>query len=111
MSLQSESFPKLIQTRASNYFHRVDSLRWDAYMDECLQILAEQKEYPTDLILVQHVRLQLIVEGVAQAPWNDGQTDGNRTIRVRSQFYLKALQERLREFKEQIPPELVQNRR
>ena len=84
-------------------------MRYDTYLDEYLQALEESKEHPADVLLVQLVRLQLIVEHAAQAPWNDEQSDIRGSFRAPSVFYLNALQERMREFKNHIPPALLQN--
>lgn len=97
--------------RVSTYFQRIDPLRWTPYLDDCLHVLADEKEYPTDILLVQFVRLQLIVEKVGQAPWHDGLGDNCYSARAPSQFYMKAVQAQLQDFKKSIPPELVQNGR
>ena len=94
--------------RVSSYYQRVESPRWSSYLDECLQILEGNKGCPSDVFLVQLVRLQLIAESVGQAPWNE---DNICVLKAPSNFYLKALQQRLREFKGQMPPELLQNSR
>ena len=72
-------------------------------------MLAENQEVPTDEVLVQQVRLQLIVEKVAQAAWHDGEIENAGSIRTPPAFYLKALQLQLQEVKRQLPPELRQN--
>jgi hypothetical protein len=40
-------------------------------MDECLQVLDEEKECPNDHILVQQVRLQLVAEKAAALASNN----------------------------------------
>jgi hypothetical protein len=93
----------------SSFLQRIDALRWTPHMDECLQRLAEKQECPTDEILVQQVRLQLIVEKVAQAPWYDGEVENVEPIRAPPAFYLKALQSQLLEVKRKLPPESLRN--
>ena len=78
-------------------------------MDECLQTLAEKQECPTDEVLVQQVRLQLIVEKVTQAPRYDGEIENTELIRAPPALYLKALQSQLQEVKRKLPSELQQN--
>ena len=75
-------------------------------MDECITVLAEGKEYPSDEFLVQMVKLQLIVEKVGQAPWHDGLGDANGSARAPWIFYLKALQSQLQDPQVKIPTEL-----
>lgn len=100
---------KLNYLRISSYLQRIDALRWTPYLDECLQMLAEKQEYPADTFLVHQVKLQLIVEKVSQAPWHDGLVDSIDSMKVPPAFYLKALRAQLRDFKQNIPPELQQN--
>jgi hypothetical protein len=78
-------------------------------MDECLQTLAEKQECPADEVLVQQVKLQLIVEKVAQIPWHDGEIENTESIRAPPALYLKALQSQLQEVKRKLPPELQRN--
>jgi hypothetical protein len=93
----------------SSYLQRIDALRWTPHMDECLQTLAEKQECPTDEVLVQQVRLQLIVEKVTQARWHDGEIENAGPVRAPPAFYLKALQSQLQEVKRKLPPESQQN--
>ncbi len=72
-------------------------------------MLAENKEYPTDTLLVQLVKLQLIVERVDQGPWHEEHNDSTGSIRAPPTFYLKALQMELQDFKVKVPPDLQTN--
>ena len=92
----------------SHYFQKIERFSWDSYMDDCLDLLLEEKVYATDVFFVQLVKLRLVVERVSQAPWNDGQAQTGRAPAV---FYVKALQERFREVKNGIPSELLQDSR
>ncbi len=82
-------------------------MRWTPYLDECLRLLEEKREYPTDLLLVYLVRVQLISNKLACAPWND--TFGDAMTKFPPEFYLKALQSQLDDLKRNIPPELQTN--
>ncbi len=93
----------LIESRLSSYFQRLDALRWTPYLDECVAVLADNKELPTDTLLVHLVKLQLIVEEVGRAPWHEGYGDATRSARAPPTFYLKALQAQLHDFKAKIP--------
>ena len=92
-----------------SYFQRLDALRWTPYLDECIAVLGEADEHPTDLLLVHLVKLQLIVEKAGQAPWHEERDDPNGSVRVPPIFYLKALQAQLQDFKTRIPPSLQRN--
>jgi len=75
-------------------------------MDECLQMLAQKQECPTDEILVQQVKLQLIMEKVGQTPWYDKDIEHAEFGRAPRAFYLMALQSQLQEVRRKIPSEL-----
>src|SRR5271170_1606627 len=107
-SLHTFQTRRLIFSISSN-FQKIDALRWTPHMDECLQMLAEKQECPTDEILVQQVRLQLIVEKVVQAPWHDGEIENAERVRAPPAFYLKALQSQLQEVRRKLPPESLRN--
>ena len=74
-----------------------------------MTVLAEEKEQPSDALLTDLVRLQLIVEKVGGAPWYEGQNDATGSTRAPSTFYLKALQAQLQDFKSKICPEIQDN--
>lgn len=38
----------LIKDSVSSFLQKIDTLRWTSHMDECLQVLDERKEYPSD---------------------------------------------------------------
>ena len=100
---------RLIRTRLSFYFQRLDALRWTPYLDECIAVLGEKDEHPTDQLLVHLVKLQLVVEKAGQAPWHEERDDPNGSVRVPPIFYLKALQVQLQDFKTRIPPRIQGN--
>lgn len=78
-------------------------------MDECIAVLAENKEQPTDVLLIHLVKLQLLVEKVGQAPWYEGYGDATGSTVAPPTFYLKALQAQLQNLKEKIPPDIQRN--
>ena len=92
-----------------SYFQRLDALRWTPYLDECIAVLGEEDEHPTDLLLVHLVKLQLVVEKAVQAPWHEERDDPNGSVRVPPIFYLKALQAQLQDLKTRIPPSIQGN--
>ncbi|QDS74137.1 hypothetical protein FKW77_001111 [Venturia effusa] len=91
----------LISSVYANYFGRIDHLPWTSYLDECLQILEEKMEVPTDAILVQLVRIQLLCNRVATIPW--------RTTSVPQSFFVKTLASDLESLTRTLPPSLESN--
>lgn len=99
----------LLSSVTSYYFQRLDALRWTPYLDECMTVLAEEKDQPSDELLINLVRLQLIVEKVGRAPWHEGQNDATGSTRAPTTFYLKALQAQLQDFRMKLCPEIQDN--
>ncbi|CAI7574928.1 unnamed protein product [Penicillium pancosmium] len=59
---------------ASAVFRRVDAIPYSRHLNQALQILVETGKQPGDELLVLHVRLQSLVEQIAQvAPFDDPQ--------------------------------------
>lgn len=77
-------------------------------MDECLQVLAEKPESPADEVLVQHVKIQLVMETLTRAPWHEVESVDFDLAKA---LYLKALEQQLQELKTKIPPRLTQDGR
>ncbi|KGO65244.1 hypothetical protein PITC_072390 [Penicillium italicum] len=50
----------LVTSIISSFLQKIDALRWTRHLEECIEILDNQKECLNDEILVQQVRLQLI---------------------------------------------------
>lgn len=82
-------------------------MRWTPYLDECLRLLEEKKDYPTDNLLVYLVRVQLICNQGAASTWND--IFGAVETRVPADFYVKTLKSQLDDLDRSIPPELKSN--
>jgi hypothetical protein len=82
-------------------------MKFTPYMEECICVLEEMKSYPTDLLLVCLVRLQLICNEAAAMNWNSSD-EGNKAP---GEFYMKAFNFQLEKFKQFIPPELQSSRK
>lgn len=92
----------LITSNISSFLQKIDALRWTPHMDECLRILDELQECPSDAVLVQQIRMQLVIErvgalGVAEHP------------KMPMSFYLQSLRSQLREVGRVAPPQLQQD--
>jgi len=90
----------------SCFVGKIDALRWTQFMEDSLRLLAETKESPSDMLLVMLVRIQLIMERIKNAPWNDVSSDAATSVKAPASFYLKALKQQLEDVKKEIPGEL-----
>ena len=84
-------------------------MHWTQYLEDCVAVLAETNELPSDAILIQMVKLQLIVEKVRRGPWHEEHDDSTGFSRAPPIFYLKALQAQLQDFKARIPQQIERN--
>lgn len=93
------------------YFAKIDPLRWTPYMDECLQILSTKQEAPTDKMLAQQIRLQLLAEKVAQTASKNTVFEHSEAPKAHLPFYLRALRSQLVDIKRMVSPEVERNRK
>ncbi|KAK4549368.1 hypothetical protein LTR36_006365 [Oleoguttula mirabilis] len=82
----------LTSTLASS-FKKIDALSYTKYMDDCLNSLVEAREYDSDPLLVQMVRLQHLAED----------THTTETPSAPMQMYVKAFEADLTKLKESDP--------
>jgi hypothetical protein len=82
-------------------------MRWTRYLDECLRLLEEKKEYPTDSLLVYLSRVQLICNKGGTSTIND--LFGDTEMRIPADLYIKTLKSQLNNLEQSIPPELKSN--
>lgn len=90
----------LITSLAANYFQRMDSPQWSAYLEESLTILNEKEDRPTDVHLVYLVRVQLLCNQAAQL---------GSTVAQPREIYIKTLSDQLEQLKYALPRSLKSN--
>ncbi|KAI0123609.1 hypothetical protein BJ170DRAFT_639781 [Xylariales sp. AK1849] len=95
----------IVASTVSNFL-RVDVTRWSTHMDDCLQKLAENPEYPGDELLVATTRARLLAEDVIRSSWRRGDYEATGA----SAIYVKPLRTRLQHLKCSLSPELAQNK-
>lgn len=92
--------------RSANYFRRSESMRWTSYLEECITLLVDVKQYPTDSLLVYLTKVQLI-DNQAVDSASDYLT-GDAKI-LPAGMFTKILTSQLDEYKSSIPAELHSN--
>lgn len=86
-------------------------MRWNSYLEECLEKLQECNEYNTDILLVKYVRLQQMAEKISSSHRFD---DTNRISGWKlcpPTLYIKALQGELQALKNNLQTEYSHNSR
>ncbi|KAL6238393.1 hypothetical protein BDW75DRAFT_201681 [Aspergillus navahoensis] len=96
----------ILCSAVSHTLGRTDSLRWTGHMKECMDMLAEAKETPSDAVLVQMVRAQIIVDNVTKDVGGSEGPGDYRSAPV--SLYLKGLQSQLDDLREQMPADPFQ---
>lgn len=81
------------------YFAKIDPLRWTSYMDECLQVLLEKSEAPSDEIFAHQVRLHLVAEKATQLSSKDTDHEYHQVSGTSMPFYLRAFNSQLSQIK------------
>lgn len=86
----------------------MEPLQWTPHMKQCLDILADSEESPSDGVLVQFTRTRLLADQIFQGPWSEG-LYGLNSAQTLAAFHFKALQSRLETIKAEIPIQLADN--
>ena len=84
----------------SSYFAQIDAMQWTPYMEECLEVLSQNRDCPYDEMFAHQVLLQRTA----------GELENARgTTTVPSSFYVAALRLKMDEIKANISPQLQQD--
>ncbi|KAH8801793.1 hypothetical protein F5884DRAFT_847663 [Xylogone sp. PMI_703] len=100
----------LMSSVSGSLLRKGDTLRWTKYSNECLHVLETEKEFESDIFLVQLIKLHLISERVADAPWSNTAIQEACYMKPPASFYLRSLESQLQNFRSSIPDELLGDR-
>jgi hypothetical protein len=89
--------------KLSYSFKRLDPIRYTQHLEDCCQALLAEAEYPSDIVLVQHVRLQRVLE--RYLPNAVGQPE--LSVPVRS--FVRCFEEDIQKFKQSVPRDLLES--
>ncbi|KAK3349577.1 hypothetical protein B0T25DRAFT_246174 [Lasiosphaeria hispida] len=92
----------LITSQVSYAMKRMDALNWTPFLDECLQVLSQQREWDGDDLLLNMVKIQLIVTQLTRA---SSQSPGDAPPAM----FLSALLTQLRDIGGNLPHRLQAN--
>jgi hypothetical protein len=95
--------------RCCSSLRKGNTIPWTAYSHECLRILETEKEFESDALLVQLVKLRLISERVKDLPWSGATAEGDTSTKPPAMFYLNSLEAQLQDFESNIPGGLSNN--
>jgi hypothetical protein len=92
-----------LSAKMSYSFKRVDAMRFTPHLEDCCQALLAEAEYPSDIALVQHVRLQRVVERYIP------QALSQPVLPVPVRSFVKCFEEDIQRFRQSIPRDLLQD--
>jgi hypothetical protein len=69
----------------------------------------KEREFASDVLLVQMIKLRLICEKASHAPWSGFGAEINSIAGTPSILYIKSLESQLQDFKSNVPIELANN--
>ena len=84
-------------------------MKWNSYLEECVEKLQECNKYKTDLLAIQYVRLQQMAEKINSSPCFD---DTNRLFGWKLSpptLYIRALQAEIQTLKNDIKSQCSNN--
>lgn len=90
----------------SSYLQKTDALRWTSRLNDCLRQLGDNIEYEGDEILLQHVRMQLVIEKAVLSCWYDATFETSESLRVPSLLVLQSSSAQLEQIRSEIPEKL-----
>lgn len=99
--------------RSSNFFFlKTQTMRWTPHMEECMQKLADEPQWPGDLVLVVLAKVYKVLEDYSQIQWANSEFGGRAaatSAKTNPIHYLKSLRANLEEIKKSLTPELLEN--
>ncbi|KAL4953936.1 hypothetical protein BDW69DRAFT_164202 [Aspergillus filifer] len=91
-----------------------ESLKWTSIFDQYLRDIEEAKEYPSDMVLVQLVKMRLVTESATEyfalCAANSNVTGIGPGSRPDATAMLKSLEGQLRDVRSQIPADILENK-
>ena len=88
---------------------RVDVLMQTSYLDACCNVLESTRRAPSDLLLVQLVRVQQIAQAIAQTFTTDPSQQQQATPMPPLMAVVQSFESRLDSLRQALPPELSEN--
>lgn len=102
---------RLTLTAHSNfYFLKTQIMRWTVYMEESLEKLWNEPEWPGDQVLATLVRIFKVLEDFSHVQWNVSDFGGRPGApKATAMYYVKGLRANLEEIRRNLPDTLKEN--
>ncbi|KAK2594267.1 hypothetical protein QQS21_008046 [Conoideocrella luteorostrata] len=96
-----------VSCNISIIFNRVESLRYTSYVQECMRVLENEREYDSDITLLYLVRVQRLTERIFEFSSKDkGEEDIPGMPPAPTSAYVAAFQNEIDRMRDSLPPRL-----
>ncbi|KAM3065427.1 hypothetical protein ACMFMG_011452 [Clarireedia jacksonii] len=95
-----------LTSMVSTGFQRIDAMKYPVYLDECCRIIAEEKEYPTDVLLLELVKITDLAERIVHTAYV---AQRENEMSVPTALQLGAYTAELKTLKKLVPEDLKDN--
>lgn len=96
--------------RISMNFQRVEPMRYNSYLSDCIRYLQEHPEYESDVSLVYLVRIQRLTERIAEFNSEDRATEEISLVpSAPVSAYILAFQNELNQIRDSMPKHLQED--
>lgn len=92
----------------ATYLTNIDAMQWTEYMEQCVQVLNDNKEGPLDDLFLAQVRFQQLSQSLPPAAWCYEDL-ARLDSKVPVAFYFKALESNVQRTMAAIPPQAQQD--
>lgn len=91
-------------------FQRVEPMRYNGYLQECIRHLEERPEYDTDISLVYLIRIQRLTERIAELNSREGASEELSSVpSAPVSAYILAFQNELNQIRASMPKHLQED--
>jgi hypothetical protein len=102
--------PSSPPARISMNFQRVEPMRYNSYLSDCIRYLQEHPEYESDISLVYLVRIQRLTERIAEFNSEDRATEEISLVpSAPVSAYILAFQNELNQIRDSMPKHLQED--
>lgn len=102
--------PSFAPARISMNFQRVEPMRYNSYLSDCMRYLQEHPEYESDISLVYLARIQRLTERIAEFNSEDRATEEISLVpSAPVSAYILAFQNELNQIRDSMPKYLQED--
>lgn len=98
-----------VSSVCANFFQRNEPMRFTPYLEECLNLIADSNDQPTDKLLAALIRVQLIANSLQSEGWNQTYSLSSGGSQLPRSHYTQMHKMQLDDMKRTIPADIKDN--